>query len=212
MLLLFSLTLSLLALVLLFLRIGDANTMRSRAQTAADAAAIAAVSVMKDEAAEGLYTGGYVMARWDPVTGERRAEEYAEANGAVLTDIRASDDSMGLYGHTVRVEVRGSACQAELADDGSQHWNDTACDDEGEAEHVGNAAAIATLELPEECNGWFVGETKSCDGVAINSLAAARSVIDVTLTDKEGEYLFNGTPYEEPSPSVSPPAEPSTSP
>lgn len=123
-LLLFGLTLGLLALTLLFMRVGAANDMRSQAQTAADAAALAAVSALQDQAAEDLVGGSFPMPMYDEETAESRAEDYAQENGAVLTDIRASDNTMGRSGDIVRVEVRGALCQKELEEDGSRDWGD----------------------------------------------------------------------------------------
>src|SRR5699024_12309509 len=55
-LLLFALTLAMLALTVLFVRVGAANDMRSQAQTAADATALSAVGALQAAAAETLAT------------------------------------------------------------------------------------------------------------------------------------------------------------
>ncbi|MFW6639180.1 pilus assembly protein TadG-related protein [Nocardiopsis algeriensis] len=189
-LLLFGLTLALLALTLLFVRVGAAGDQRSRVQTAADAAALAAVSALQDQAAESLAVGDFPMPMYDEEVARARAEEYAKANGAVLTDIRASDNVMGRNGNIVRVEVRGAVCQKELEEDGSRHWGDVVCDgsEEETATVVGTASAIAIAEFPE-CGR--SGGMITCAGGDISSVEQARRVIDVHLIDQEGRFIFD---------------------
>ncbi|MDT0327597.1 pilus assembly protein TadG-related protein [Nocardiopsis lambiniae] len=188
-LLLFGLTLALLALTLLFVRVGAAGDQRSRAQTAADAAALAAVSAMQEKAAEALVAGDFPMPLFDEDVARERAEEYARANDAVVTDIRASDNVMGRNGNIVRVEVRGAICQKELEADGSRHWGDVVCDGEDDSTgRVGTAAAIAIAEFPE-CGRDSVGI--SCAGIDLTDLDRARRAVDVHLVDKEGRYKFD---------------------
>lgn len=191
-LLLFGLTLAMLALTMLFVRVGGANDLRSQAQTAADAAALAAASALQDEAAEDLAGGIFPMPVYDEDAATERAEEYARANDAVLTDIRASDNTMGRNGNIIRVEVRGALCQQELEEDaGGKGWNDVACD--GEEEDVdtvtGNASAIAIVHPPHGCDR--DGQGLNCDGSAIDDVSGARSLVDVNLVDEEGEYTFD---------------------
>ncbi|WP_160051678.1 pilus assembly protein TadG-related protein [Nocardiopsis sp. FR26] len=190
-LLLFGLTLALLALTLLFVRVGAANDSRSQTQTAADAAALAAVGALQDKAAREMLNGAYPMPWFEEEVAEARAREYARANGAVLTSIRASDNVMGRSGNIVRVEVRGARCQKELEEDGSRHWNDVVCDGtEDEARTVvGNASAIAIVRVPSQC-GRDAGELV-CDGGPITDLGSAKRLIDVHLVDQEGRYRFN---------------------
>jgi hypothetical protein len=190
-LLLFGLTLALLSLTLLFVRVGAANDQRSQTQTAADAAALAAVGALQDRAAQDIVDGAYPMPWFDEEAAEARAEEYARSNGAVLTDIRASDNVMGRSGNIVRVEVRGAVCQRELEEDGSRHWNDVVCDgsEEETSTVVGNASAIAIVRIPHQC-GRDGGEL-ICDGGTVDDLASAKRLIDVHLVDQEGRYSFN---------------------
>lgn len=190
-LLLFGLTLAMLALTVLFIRVGAANDMRSQAQTAADAAALAAVSAIQDSAAEDLVNGVFPLPIFDEEAAEARAEEYARANGAVLTDLRASDNSLGRNGNIVRVEVRGALCQKELEEDGSRAWNDVVCDgdEDDTATTVGNASAIAIVHGPTQCQN--EGNGFACGGTVINDVGTARNMIDVNLVDQEGEYAFN---------------------
>lgn len=189
-LLLFGLTLALLALALLFMRVGAANDQRSRTQTAADAAALAAVSALQDQAARDIANGDYPMPWFDEEVAEERAEEYARANGAVLTDIRASDNVMGRSGNIVRVEVRGAVCQRELEEDGSRPWNDVVCDGSEEETDtvVGNASAIAIVSIPHQC-GRDDGDLV-CEGGPVTDADSAKRLIDVHLVDQEGRYRF----------------------
>lgn len=205
-LLLVSLMLSLLALMLLFIRLGDANQLRSRAQTAADAAALAAVTVARDNAAAMLARRQIPYYRlYDPARGRAQAEKYAQKNGAILEDIRASDNHMGQVGNFVRVEIRGANCRKELLEDRSRGWSDSVCDgtepeDEEGLVHIGNAAAIAEMVIPN-CNYIFginhqiIGV--SCEGQIIQSEQHARQLIDIRLVSKEGQYLYK--PFGVPS-------------
>ncbi|WP_051043058.1 pilus assembly protein TadG-related protein [Nocardiopsis xinjiangensis] len=191
-LLLFGLTLALLALTVLFVRVGGANDLRSQAQTAADSAALAAASALQDGAAEDLASGIFPMPAYDEDAATERAEEYARANDAVLTDIRASDNTMGRNGNIIRVEVRGALCQKELEEGaGGEGWNDVVCD--GEEEDVdtitGNASAIAIVHAPDQCDR--DGQDLSCGGSTIDDVSGARSLVDVNLVDEEGEYAFD---------------------
>ncbi|GAB3745994.1 pilus assembly protein TadG-related protein [Nocardiopsis nanhaiensis] len=191
-LLLFGLTLGLLALTVLFVRVGAANDMRSQAQTAADAAALAAVGALRDEAADQLSTGVFPMPRYDEEIAESRAETYARENGAVLTDIRASDNVMGRSGNIVRVEIRGALCQKELEEDGSRHWNDVVCEDEDDVDGsavVGDAEAIAMIEMSTDCGRDDDGLV--CDGAPVTDAEQASEFFDVHLIDQEGQYRFD---------------------
>ncbi|WP_304453865.1 pilus assembly protein TadG-related protein [Nocardiopsis sp. YSL2] len=191
-LLLFGLTLALLSLTLLFVRVGAANDQRSQVQTAADAAALAAVSALRDQAAQDLFDGAYPMPWFDEEKAEARAEEYARENGAVLTDIRASDNVQGRNGNIVRVEVRGAICQKELEEDGSLPWNDVNCDgsEEDADTVVGNASAIAIVHPPNECGRSPDGVIECVNG-PVDSLETALSMIRVNLVDQEGSYRFD---------------------
>lgn len=190
-LLLFGLTLALLALTLLFVRVGAANDSRSRTQTAADAAALAAVGALQDKAARDMVGGVYPMPWFDEEVAKGRAEEYARANGAVLTSIRASDNVMGRSGNIVRVEVRGAVCQKELEEDGSRHWNDVVCDGTEDETRtvVGNASAIAVVRVSPECGR--AGGDLVCGGGTITDFRTAKGLIDVHLVDQEGRYKFD---------------------
>ncbi|MDA8372077.1 MAG: pilus assembly protein TadG-related protein [Nocardiopsaceae bacterium] len=206
--LLVGLSVALLAIVLLYMRLGNANDLRDRAQNAADAAALAAAGQAADNAAQKLAEHKLPYGNlYNPVAGRTRAEEYAKSNGAVLADIRASDNDIGTTGDIVRVEVRSAQCQRELEEDGGRHWNDSLCDGtEGEKDipvHIGNADAIAKVDLPD-CAYIFSPDPDDlsiigvrCGGQTIQGFAHARRLIDVHLTGKEGKYLYEPSSWNQ---------------
>ncbi|MGI5120785.1 pilus assembly protein TadG-related protein [Marinactinospora thermotolerans] len=197
--LLVGLTLSLFALSLLFIRLGNANDLRSQAQAAADAAALAAVGATRDEIARDLAEHRITFhSLHEPALARSNAEKYAQENGAVLSDIRASDNERGLIGNIVRVEVRGANCQRELEGDRSRHWSEIVCTGEEEEEsipvNIGNAAAIAEVVAPD-CSYTFddsdiVGVT--CDGVSIpyGNFTIAQRLVTTRLIEREGRWLY----------------------
>ncbi|ASU85027.1 hypothetical protein CDO52_21495 [Nocardiopsis gilva YIM 90087] len=198
--LLLGLSFSILAIMLLFVRLGNANDLRSQAQTAADASALAAVADTQDRMAKELAAGNIVhFSSWNKETSEAAADKYARQNKAVVTDIRASDNMYGWTGNHVRVTVRGAQCQRELEEDRSRHWNDTICQGDEEEKEIdtfsGEAAAIARIDSPTNCSmapgTWDKGRVQ-CDGKVIRSEADARSVINVQLVDQEGRWLYQG--------------------
>ncbi|CAM4022995.1 pilus assembly protein TadG-related protein [Nocardiopsis rhodophaea] len=198
--LLLGLMFSLLAIMLLFARLGNANDLRSQAQTAADSAALAAVGDTQDRMAKSLAAGNMVhFASWNKGTGEAAARRYAKENSAVVTDIRASDNMYGFSGNHVRVTVRGARCQRELEENRGRHWNDTPCKGNEKEKDIdtfsGEAAAIARIDSPINCSiapgVWDKGRVQ-CDGKVIRSEADARSVINVQLVDQEGRWLYEG--------------------
>nr|WP_242677267.1 hypothetical protein [Streptomonospora litoralis] len=186
--------------MLLFVRLGSANNFRSDAQTAADAAALAAAGVARDNAARSLANAEPPYSRlYDAAKGRAAAERYAETNGAILKNIRASDDSQGNLGNIVRVEIQTSNCQRELQEDRSRHWSNITCGQENAEEegstHTGNAAAIAEVVVPD-CRYVLDGidvVALSCAGERVESFAHAQQLIDVRLTDSEGQYIYKPT-------------------
>src|SRR5690625_2725482 len=181
--LLIGLTLALLAIMLLFVRVGNANDLRSQAQTAADSAALAAAGIARDNAAQSLVEGDIPYSGlYEPAEGKSTAKAYAKNNGAVLESIRASDDSQGNLGNIVRVEVRTTKCQSELQQDRSRGWGDTECDSpESDASNTGNAAAIAKVVMPD-CE-YQIGSSEIfgviCEGTPIQSFTQAQQIIQL---------------------------------
>ncbi|MCW2916006.1 MAG: hypothetical protein JWN52_4074 [Actinomycetia bacterium] len=90
-------------------KIAQANDLRSRAQTAADAAAIGALTPLRDAAARlamsGIDPDG--MGFWGATGAQEAAARYAGRNGADLVgDIHVT----GAFGHTVKVNVASKGC------------------------------------------------------------------------------------------------------
>ncbi|WP_017536889.1 pilus assembly protein TadG-related protein [Nocardiopsis halophila] len=215
--LLIGLAISLTALSVLFIRLGQANDMRTTTQSAADAAALAAAGDIQDRVARTIADGNLPWGvTWKADTGKAKAEKYASENDATVTDIRASDNDQGRLGNFVRVEVRGDTCQRELQDDESVSWNFRQCPDKEEIERAdkrgetipvttGNAAAIARVQVPE-CKQVPVFDIF---GVQIFSYIAcrpsesgggyqriwtygqAKEMTDVELVDREGQWIYS---------------------
>ncbi|MDA2811143.1 pilus assembly protein TadG-related protein [Nocardiopsis sp. RSe5-2] len=215
--LLVGLALSLAALAVLFVRVGEANNMRSSAQTAADAAALAAAGDIQHRVAETLAGGNLPWGvGWQAGSGKSAAKDYAAKNNATLEDIRASDNEQGRIGNFVRVEVRGNACQRELQDDRSVTWMFRECPDKEELEEAekndetipvttGNAAAIAEVQIPD-CQlvplfnvlGVEIGNFVACRPAdsgggyqRIWTYGQAKGMTDVRLVDREGQWIYS---------------------
>ncbi|WP_084722840.1 pilus assembly protein TadG-related protein [Streptomonospora alba] len=194
--LLVGLTLSLIAIMLLFVRIGNANSLRTDAQTAADAAALAAAGIARDNIAELLSNGELPYSRvYENDAGRRAAEKYAQENGATLESIRVSDDSYGNLGNIVRVEVQSTKCQKKLSEDRERHWSDVNCTDENpDSAHVGNAAAIAKAVVPD-CDYAFSLDSSElvgvrCAGETVQSFRHAQTLVVVQIAAEEGQYIY----------------------
>lgn len=92
-----------LVMAVALMHVGKAGDMRTRAQTAADAAALGAVAEIRDRALDFLVQGLIPWAGYDPDTTPDAARRYAEANDATVTHI----DYRGLLANYAVVEVRG---------------------------------------------------------------------------------------------------------
>ncbi|WP_017594061.1 pilus assembly protein TadG-related protein [Nocardiopsis potens] len=207
---------SLLALAMLFLRLGEANDMRTSTQSAADAAALAAAGDIQHRVAQTIADGSLPWGvSWRASSGKAAAEEYAKKNDAKLTDVRASDNDQGRLGNFVRVEVRGNSCQRELQEDESVHWNKRDCPDKEEIEEAeergetipvttGNASAIAQVKIPEcksvpilDIFGMEIGSYIACrpaDGGEYRRMwtySQAKAITDVKLVDREGQWIYS---------------------
>ncbi len=128
---LLSLVIAILAITMLMVQLGRAGDLRTRAQTAADAAALAAAAEIRNRAidltAQGIlpYGTGY-----DPESTPAAARAYAKKNGAVVEKVERS----GIAGRFITVTVRsGEAQGGEL--------------DPKKRKHA-RAEAIAVVEFP----------------------------------------------------------------
>lgn len=84
------------------LHLGRAGDLRTRAQSAADAAALGAVAEIRGRALLTFATYYTPFAVYDETKTAAAADDYARSNGAEVTHI----DYGGLFGHTVTVDVR----------------------------------------------------------------------------------------------------------
>lgn len=132
---LFTAIVAVLAITMLILQLGRAGDLRTRTQTAADAAALGAAAAIRDAAldfyAQGLMPYGtrYGTA---PDTVWDRAAEYAERNGAVLDDLEASG-----AGRTITVWVHSQEEQGGTLS--------------GASEEHARARATAKVFFPGDC-------------------------------------------------------------
>ncbi|MGI8330709.1 C40 family peptidase [Actinomadura scrupuli] len=148
-----------LGLTLLAVQVAQANDLRTRAQTAADAAAIAALTPLRD-AAISLAQGGIDPAGiglWsvapnvgvdDPVY-NRAARTYANRNRA---DLAGKVHVTGPLGHTMKVDVRSQDCSilSEKEAKDPQYKDAPTCTDQGRQVKGLKypATAVAELRLP----------------------------------------------------------------
>ncbi|MBG6087228.1 NlpC/P60 family protein [Actinomadura viridis] len=155
-----------LGLSVLAIQVAQANDMRSRAQIAADAAAIAAVTPLRDAAlsralngdlpgSAGLWTVEPNENAPNPIY-NRKAADYAKRNGAQLAGkVRPS----GILGETMKASVQTEDCflkdEKELTAKDREDLanNRNICTDRGGKTGIskgrGTATAIAELRLPE---------------------------------------------------------------
>lgn len=152
-------------LTVLAVQVAQANDMRSRAVSAADATAIAAVTPLRDRAIELAQMGvdPAVIGLWevapdinadDPVYNQV-ARTYARRND---TDLTEKVHPSGANGHTMKASIRTDACvikkdeELTAADREDLRRGRNVCTDasgrRGIAKHRGTATAIAELKVP----------------------------------------------------------------
>jgi cell wall-associated NlpC family hydrolase len=153
-------------LALLAIQVAQANDMRTRGQIAADAAAIAAVTPLRDAALTaaldgrlpdtvGLWTVEPNIRAANPVY-ERKAAEFARRNDAELT---GKPNPTGVRGDTMKVSVQTEDCflkdESELTQQDREDLRNrrNICTDRsgktGISKGRGTATAIAELRLPD---------------------------------------------------------------
>src|SRR4051794_29505523 len=100
------LMLAILALGMLTFRIGRAAVLRSDAQTAADAAALAGARSVRDQlTAQVMSTGTSDLARVSKAAARAAADDYAKRNGARLTDFKMDGADVRAFVDTGGQEV-----------------------------------------------------------------------------------------------------------
>lgn len=103
--LLMMLVVGMVAMTVLFLRIGHANFMRSNAKEAADASALAAASAVRDRAISSLQAEAIPGPLFPDESSRAAAKQYAAANNAKVVDYQA-----GEFTPDVMVEVESLDC------------------------------------------------------------------------------------------------------
>ncbi|MGH3392925.1 MAG: pilus assembly protein TadG-related protein, partial [Actinomadura sp.] len=198
--LILGMALALVAGVLVFSRIGHANDLRTKAQSGADAAALAAVVPLRDQAVEMALMGidPNMAGMWSvPILPASTAGQYADKNDTKLAGI---PHMSGLLGNTVKVDVESKECQ--VVDEGGGGGTDRCTDAFGRT-GTGNrakATSIAKLIMPV-CvfipDG--VGATGQliCDGVQTYPNGDRDRVVKLfksRLVDEEDPLAYLGMP------------------
>jgi hypothetical protein len=179
-------------LALLAIQVAQANDMRTRGQTAADAAAIASLTPLRDAALNMALNGGQpdIVGLWmvepdisvsNPIYA-RKAREYARRNGATLI---GKPRPSGARGYTMKVSVATRDCilkrESELTqkDREDLRARRNLCTDNrgrtGIGKGRGSGTAIAELRLPT-CN--YVGSVPTPGDLDPTEGAPARLVCE----------------------------------
>jgi hypothetical protein len=191
-------------------RLGYANEMRSRAQRAADAAAIAAVTPLRDMAVGLAATGidpkfgvslGFITSAAG-ITGPSTAAaaQYARMNKSELdTSVKPPVRPSGFEGKTMRAHVRTQDCQVtdETGGDGRKRCKDGS----GRVGFGRQGNAFATARLRDfTCVTNFTSPTTwtlTCDGVLVYAtpspvipLTEIRKLFEIDLVDDEDPNKF----------------------
>jgi type II secretory pathway pseudopilin PulG len=192
-----TMALVLVAATLLLSRIARANDLRTRAQTAADAAALAAAAEIRDRGATDVARGLIPIGEIYLSSSAQAARDYAAKNGAVVDSVHAS----GYFGYTVKVTLHTQACQPKpRTDDAPMHF---VCKP-GEQGYHGTATAIAHVAFPS-CQprgiggigkkhgaGWVPPHLGLfCGGFPAGDFTSARRMFAVRLVDEEDGTTFN---------------------
>jgi cell wall-associated NlpC family hydrolase len=200
--------LMLVAGTLILNRVAHANDLRTKAQSAADAAALAAEEPLRKQAVDFMLGGidptgvGYWIFGGAIGTPTREAKKYANLNdGDLTTKVHLT----GLLGHTAKADVATKQCQLVEKSDGPKAAG--CVDKNGRTEkgtgRKGTASAIARLDLPT-CGYVFMPGTGDpagsplpmrldCDGVQVwpgGDRAQVSRLAHIRLVDKE-----DPTPY-----------------
>jgi cell wall-associated NlpC family hydrolase len=208
------------AAMLMFTRIAQANDLRTKAQTGADAAALGALAPLRDQAVDlalqGMSPEG--IAAWLLNGGpDPSARRYAQKNN---TDLVGEVHLSGLLGRTAKVDVSTRDCQLKKDDELTPQEREdlkrrrNLCTEstgkQGIGRH-GRATAIARLVMPECTYHYMDGEGPadgggspipswlSCgDGDVKVYPGGVRSVVTklfkIRLVDKEDPVAYTGMP------------------
>ena len=189
--------LTLVAATLLLSRIARANDLRTRAQTAADAAALAGAAEIRDRGAMDVSRGLIPIGEIYETASAQAARDYAAKNGAVVDSVHAT----GYFGYTVKVTLHTQACQPKpTQNDAPMHF---VCKP-GEDGYHGTATAIAHVTFPSCQPRGLGGIGKKhgpswvppsiglfCGGFPAGDFISARRMFAVRLVDEEESETFN---------------------
>jgi hypothetical protein len=189
--------LGLVAMTFLLTRIAHANDLRTKAQTGADAAALAAVAEIRDRAARAVMAGRLPDGIVYLPTAAAAARRYAQRNDTTATRVRPS----GFYGHTVGVEVRTNQCQTK--NDPDRPFSRIPCERGDRDVRHGTATAYAEVTFPA-CTYSATGVV--CDDRAVTTMDAARDLFGVRLVDGADEEPFDPGSFSAPGATGIPPA------
>ena len=166
--LLVAMILVILSVTLLLARIGHANDLRTRARQAADAAALAAVTTVRDRAIA-MIKNADIAPAYLPIGGDAEvaANDFARQNGSLVT----SYDSGGV---AAKVTVRTRECIKKEKNGGSLGAEDPCVrvdNDKGQDDHnqrTATATSAATIDMPTCFTAYYTppaqGQWVNCNG------------------------------------------------
>lgn len=186
----------LVAVTLILGRIARANDLRTRAQSAADAAALAAVAEIRDRGAADIVRGLIPQGEIFQDGSAAAARTYAGRNGAVVDDVHPT----GYFGYTVKVTLHTRACEPSPSPgQAPAHYS---CDPDERGWH-GRASAIARVDFPVcEVRTFNDGRRHGpryvppfigifCDGRQVHDFGTARRLFSIRLVDEEDPVAFD---------------------
>lgn len=179
MLLLIGMCVALLAITALLMRIGHANDLRTKARQAADAAALAAVTTVRDHAISMIRNENIAPAFLliDGTSGRTSADQYAQENKSLVTEFESG-------GLAAKVTVRTREC-LNKEEGGGKYSLESLCvradsdkvqDRKGQRSATATSAAEIKMPLclnqpyPPPSNQWYV----ECDGQDTRILSDAQ--------------------------------------
>jgi putative Flp pilus-assembly TadE/G-like protein len=189
------------AATLIFSRVGNANDLRTQAQNAADAAALAAAAEIRDRGAAEIVAGRIPQGILFGQTSHEAARTYATANDAVVDDVHPT----GFFGYTVKVDVHTDRCQTRM--EPGRPLSDIPCKTPEDFKNgrSGTATAIAKVTFPFCVIRGGTGEGNKeedpkfdppplgvfCNGEQIIGFGLARKLFTVRLVDEEDPMRFD---------------------
>ena len=187
-LLLVGMTIAVLAVTALLFRIGHADDLRTRARQAADAAALAAVSTVRDRAIVMIQQN--VAPAFLQINDSARsaADNFARRNGSLVTNYEAA-------GNAAKVSIRTRECMRHERNGGRFSFENPCVriDDKKDQTNNGHKTATATsaavIEMPiclnerypNQLDSWYI----ECDGKNVTGWSSTElaGLFDAHLSD-----------------------------